>query len=63
MYCYVGRNELIIEASIKTNNSLHKTKEGDSWVKYIINDEKYHFKFAFDTQTGAYALRAKEGIE
>ena len=23
-------------------------------MKYIINDEKYHFKSAFDTQTGAY---------
>ena len=23
-------------------------------MRYIINDEKYHFKFAFDTETGAY---------
>ncbi len=23
-------------------------------MKYIINDEKYHFKSAFDTETGAY---------
>ena len=23
-------------------------------MKYIINDKKYHFKSAFDTETGAY---------
>ena len=23
-------------------------------MKYVINDEKYHFKFAFDTESGAY---------
>lgn len=23
-------------------------------MKYVINDKKYHFKFAFDTDTGAY---------
>ncbi len=23
-------------------------------MKYIVKDEKYHFKFAFDTETGAY---------
>lgn len=23
-------------------------------MRYIVNDERYHFKFAFDTETGAY---------
>ena len=23
-------------------------------MKYVINDETYHFKSAFDTETGAY---------
>ena len=23
-------------------------------MKYIINDERFHFKSAFDTETGAY---------
>ena len=23
-------------------------------MRYIIDDEKYHFKSAFDTETGAY---------
>ena len=31
-------------------------------MKYIINDKKYRFRSAFDTETGAYIRTAKSSV-